>query len=242
MPRGHKDYGDGGQTYIIHSVTDMGELASRLGSPDVFQRSGNVVFITSFESGIDEMVQDPQGTGSAINLMGDRCYSGGLSVRLIAGSDGGRRSRLTKRFHTVETNKMGVEATFSLNDECTYFSLFVAVRDGTTKWSYGIYASIADGEFQYYDNTGNRVKMVDFDWGGDDLDHWHTFKLVFDLALCEYVRAFYNEVEYDLTGISVYQDASADDPRLDFTCWNLSEEGENGIAYVDNVIVTINEP
>lgn len=242
MVRGHEDYGEGGQIAIIHPVTDLGEAVARLGSPDVFQRSGNVVFITGFENGLADMVQDPQGTGSAIDLMGDRAYSGGASVRLIGGSDGGRRAILTKRFHTVETNQMGIEVTFSLDADCEYVAISGIVRDGVNKSVYQVFANMTDGEFQYYDSTGTKIAIAAFDWGNDDLDHWHTIKLIFDMVNQKYVRAYYNEEVYELTDITPYQSATADVPRLDFTAWTFSENGKNGVAYVDNFIITINEP
>ena len=242
MARGHKDYGQAQDTVIIHTVADLGELAARLGSPDVFQRSGNVIFMTDFENGIDDMIKDPQGTGSRIDLMGDRAYSGSCSARLIGGSDGGQRAYLTKKFHTVETNHMGIESTFSLNEDCEYFSIAMSIRDGVTRWVYQIFAAINDGEFQYYDSAGARIKLCDFDWGNNDLDHWHTMKLVVDLENDVYLRAYYNEEFFDLNTLIPWSVASADDPRLDMYGWTLSQAAKNGIAYMDNLIITINEP
>jgi hypothetical protein len=242
MSRGHKDFGQSGQTAIIHSVTDMGELAARLGSPNVFQRSGNVIFMTDFEHGLADLVQDPQGEGSSIDLMGDRAYSGGSSVRLIGGEDGGMRAILTKRFHTVETNQMGIESTFSMNADCEYFSVSITVRDGDNKKVYQLHANMTDGEFQYYNSGGTKTFLHAFDWGNDDLDHWHTMKLIVDLENKKYVRAFYNEEVFDLTDIEPHNTPTGDAPRLDFGIWTLAKPGKNGIAYADNFIITINEP
>ena len=36
---------------MVHRVADLAELAARLGSPDVFDRRGNVLFMDSFENG-----------------------------------------------------------------------------------------------------------------------------------------------------------------------------------------------
>lgn len=242
MAHGHKDYAEGGETKIIHAVTDLGELAVRLGSPDVFQRSGNVIFIDSFENGLTPYFSTLAGTGAAIDHMGNRSFHGGSSVRLIGGSDGGRRAELNKRFHIVELNKMGVECTFSMGANAYYVAITLNHWDGTNVRSYVIYANMDAGKFQYYDEDGNRQDLDTFDWGNDDLDHWHTMKMICDLENNKYVRAFYNEKNFSLADIPVRTIASADVPRLDLDILVISDDGENGIAYLDSFILTINEP
>ena len=49
MASGHPDGGEGGETQIIHTVQDVGELAARLGSVSAYFRSGNVVWFDDFE-------------------------------------------------------------------------------------------------------------------------------------------------------------------------------------------------
>lgn len=242
MAHGHKDYAEGGETKIIHAVTDLGELAVRLGSPDVFQRSGNVIFIDSFENGLTPYFTTLNGTGAKIDHMGDRSFHGGESIRLTGGSDGGRRAELNKRFHVVELNKMGIEITFSMDSSVYYVAIYLNHRDGVNIHTYGLFANMDAGKFQYYDDTGNRVNLDTFDWGNDDLDHWHTMKLICDLENNNYVQAFYNEKVFLLPDIKSKATLSADVPRIDTSILVISDDGENGIAYLDSFILTINEP
>lgn len=242
MVRGHPDYGQSKQTKIVHSVLDLGELAARLGSPDVFQRSGEVIFIDSFENGISAYFTNLMGTGAAVDLMGDRSYHGGLAVRLTGGSDGGRRAQLLKRFHVVELNQMGIETTFSLDADTEFVCLSLVHRTGTNEYTYSIYANMAEGKFQYYDEDMVKQDLDSFNWGVDDLDHWHTMKMIVDLENNKYVRTFYNEKGFSLVNIEPKMTESTEASRVDLFLWNYSDDGLNGIAYIDSFILTINEP
>lgn len=242
MSRGHKDYGQGQETKIIHSVSDMGELAARLGSPSTFQRSGNVIFQTDFEHGLADLNQYVMGTGAAIDLMGDRSFTKGISAKLTGGSDSGRRARLQKRLHSVETFNCGLEAAFAMDGNVSYFALSIELHDGEDRYLFQVFGNIEDKELQYYDDTGNKVKIVSDTWGGGELDTWHIMKMIIDLKNKKYLGVFSNAEYYNLLGISGYTNIDTGDASLQFNTWTLSQEGKNGIVYVDNIILTINEP
>lgn len=242
MARGHPDWGQSQETIIVHSVSDLGELAARLGSPNTYQRSGNVIFQTDFEHGLADLIQSTKGANASISLVGDRSFSKGVSVKLVGGSDGNRRSILTKRLHSVESTTAGIEAAFSLDENCEYFALAIELFDGSDRYLFQVFANILEEELQYYASDEEKVLLTSDVWGGGDLDTWHIIKMTVDLENKNYLRVFSNAEEYSLSGSDPWTGVDARDPRLDLYAWVLSKDGENGIVYLDNLILTINEP
>jgi hypothetical protein len=57
------------------------------------------------------------------------------------------------------------------------------------------------------------------------------------------VRLIVNEREYDLSGLALLSDDSSDVPHLEISVTNQAQlGGENSLVYVDDVVVTQNEP
>ena len=49
MPRGQADFGQYAVKEVSASISDMGEVAARLGSIDIYDKRGDVVFFDNFE-------------------------------------------------------------------------------------------------------------------------------------------------------------------------------------------------
>ena len=58
MTHGVQDFGASSGQNSTYGLTDLGELAVRLGSPVSFDRRGDVVMMETFEDGLDAWVTD----------------------------------------------------------------------------------------------------------------------------------------------------------------------------------------
>ena len=87
MARGGPDYGASSARYTIFPVTDLGELAVRLGSPVAYDRQGNVIYTESFENGLAGWDTDTSGAGASVDVSFGRGVHGAWAGRLVAGSD-----------------------------------------------------------------------------------------------------------------------------------------------------------
>jgi len=70
----------------------------------------------------------------------------------------------------------------------------------------------------------------------------HTMKLVVDLNTDRYVRFILNETEYDLSAYSANTFANPDQPHLGVKAILYSTAGFNADCWVDDIILTQNEP
>jgi len=81
---------------------------------------------------------------------------------------------------------------------------------------------------------------------GDDLagtpNLFHVAKLVIDFENDLYQRALIRSTEVDMSALGIQTAANATSPRMVFTVWIYSDSGDNDWAYIDNVVITQNEP
>jgi hypothetical protein len=69
-----------------------------------------------------------------------------------------------------------------------------------------------------------------------------TFKLVIDTNTSKYVRALLLRNEIDISEYSIEKSASGNPPHLRIRAFIISAAGLAEIAYIDNVVITGNEP
>ncbi len=226
----------------IGSVTDLGELAARLGSIVTFDRRGDVYWLDGFEEGIAKWDVDTVGTGAAVGLSGDYARNGKWSCELKAGSDILHFAGISRLFPYPMLSRWGFECHWSFDSDLEAFDIAVAVYDGTNLTSGRLRYDAVNQKLQYLDENG---VMQDLATGVGLHDHYNMFngfKLVVDLEEGEYERAILNEAEYDMEGIALEQSADGHSPVIKLGIRNTGMGGKNGIVYVDDVIVTQNEP
>jgi len=98
MAHGQPDYGMYTLANTIYRLTDMGELAARLGSINTYDRRGDVIFLDSFESGLTAWSPSSACTGSDLVQSAKHARSGGFSAKFVCGSDGTRQAQLAKQY------------------------------------------------------------------------------------------------------------------------------------------------
>ena len=69
-----------------------------------------------------------------------------------------------------------------------------------------------------------------------------TMKMVVDQTLGEYRRVIFNDLSLPLMGVATWTWAVVAAPILGVTVRHVSVNLQNAVGYVDNVIVTQNEP
>lgn len=224
----------------VHTLTDVGELAARLGSIDTFDRRGNVIWMDDFEAPILKWLTDTVGGGSVPVLSTTQAWMGIQSVYLAVDAAG--RSTIFNFFPLVRRGRIGAEFyTYLKGITPGYLSLQLTIYDGTnTTWAELRLDSVA--------RTATIVTPA-----GDivvatsvfPLIAYETFvpaKLVVDMDTDRYVRLLIGPDEIDLS-------AHALNPLGDTTqklITGLIElvGGTEGIAicHVDEFILTQNEP
>ncbi len=242
MAHGTPDWGVTAGAVTTYQLTDLGELAARLGSIVTFDRRGDVVFLDSFEDGLVHWLPSVAGAGSVADLTTAKTRHGLYAARLVAGAAVGRYGLLEWYGAVPVMGRFGWECSFSLPSTIGSLDVILGVRDGTTFWR---------GWIQWDDAT-NELKYVDAAYSyqvirsGVELDHnantFHVLKVVLDVEAGEYVRVILDDTEDDLSGIPCYQSASTWAPLFLNSVQVSGRAAATSTVYLDSVILTQNEP
>jgi len=242
MAHGHPDYGPGAPVSTIYGVLDMAELAARLGSIVTFDRRGNVIGLDDFESGLAQWYKGGSGTGHSVDWCSEYSRSGAFCAKLTGGSSLGLYSTMIKKLPYPVIGKLGVEVSFDITNDVNYFEVRFYLYDGTTLHEPTVRFTRSTGALAYYDENADYQDIVTgltFRFSGE---LFKTVKLVVDFDNELYSRVIYNGTTYDLSSYQYFSEASAISPHLRIALFVTSEAASNGIAYVDDLIVTQNEP
>lgn len=242
MPGETPDWGALSAQATAFPVTDLGELAVRLGSIDSFDRRGDVLLLDDFEDGVDKWEAVLGGSGDSVTLSFARARNGRYSVLLTAAAAASPSARILRQLPYPVLSRFGLEVSFNFDAAVARLTFLFQLEDGTDRSVFAVRWEDADGELQYQDSSGSYVA---FATGVDPQvpeTLFHTLKLVVDGVNGNYVRVLYDDREYDLAGIAGAVSASAVSPRLTLMITLTGTDGQSQTVYVDDVITTQNEP
>ena len=242
MPRDLPDWGAQSSQATVHEVTDLGELAVRLGSIDRFDRRGDVIFLDDFQDGLLKWTPGMSGVGAAVDLSFREVRNGILACRLLAGSDANTQALIYRELHFPVLSGMGLEVSFQIPPATDEIQFQFPLWDGVDFHDFEFIWSDTLNELQYRDESDNHVAFAT----GVDLSIssglFHIAKLVIDAEKKEYSRVILDDTAYPLPGKTPSITASATLPRLRVRIENRGRSGNNDVVYLGDVIVTQNEP
>jgi len=242
MPHGAPDFANVGPIETIHRLFDMGELAARLKSLVRYHRGGTFVQEDDFSAGYGNWAGGGSGTGNARTLRSDIHRSGGASVLLTCGSTLSLTSWLMRSFGYPVAGDIGVEVSFAGDSDDVKLELKVRWYGGRRLYRFGIRYDFNAETLDYlkYDNTWvawqTDVKL------DNEVGVFHTVKLVLDLDTFSYVRVILNEVSYALAVTQSGVSWIGDPEVLNVEILARGDSGVNKKLYVDDFILTENEP
>lgn len=221
---------------------DLGELASRLGSIVTYDRRGSVYWFEDFENGIEGIFPQTSGVGAEVRLTHKYVFRGLLSAKLTGGSDSTLSAGILKRIAPALLTTYGLEATVSVESDVDFIRLGFQYNTGITRYNGAFYIDVTTQKLYYLSNAFTLVVIDSALIEDNDPTLFFTAKVVIDLVNNKYIRALFNQTEYDLTNIGIYSVADTTIPRIEASVFCFSVSGSNGIAYVDNIIVTVGDP
>jgi len=226
----------------IFANIDDAELAARLGSINTFDRRGNVICMDDFEGAMLKWSTNWDGLNAGVNLSTATARSGSQSCILTAGDGVNGKAEISRYMGGKILGKMGAEVSFTVNNLTTTIELDFRYFDGTYGYIARIIYDKAGKKFQYYNYLGNPVDFITGVNLRSYINSFHTMKLIIDTNSSEYVRFLCDDFGEDLSGLSLNSYGDARTPDLYFemkhTCANANAKS----IYVDDVIITQNEP
>lgn len=227
----------------VRPVVGAGELAVRLGSPVIYERTGTVIYMNTASLGEAKGKMTAAGVGATAVVSASRSISSGYSFALSCGTGGGSLAQLYDIVDMVTfSGLVGYEISVSPAGGGAIFTFGLIVYDGTTFTRYYIKWDWDDHKLYYYNSTPGWTDLVHDLVPITAIPAFHHFKLVVDLDNKKYVRLYVGAEEISLADISAYAPLDATYPHLygHATC---QEDGEGDIetAYIGFVIITVQE-
>lgn len=242
MAHGQPDYGMYAQKKTVFGVSDVGELAARLGSPCTYDRRGDVIFIEDFSLGLNRWHVQKTSTGSDAAIVNDRFRTGGTSCKVTTGTDNSGAINLLKCFPLPVFTSVGVEFSISRYTNATAWQLIMNLYDGVDVVTFSVHYD--------YDTKLFRMEKSDGGWLDlgltyppyDEQTMFNTVKLVGDYSTNKYKRAMFDSFVVDLSEYAGYVAANAGDPRFEILLQFYGDAPDQGYFWIADVIFTQNEP
>lgn len=242
MAHGTPDWGHSKTTTVYPLVTDLAELAARLGSIDTYDRRGNVSYMDDFTHGKEAWHEITTGSGAAIELSTTAPQWGANHLKLTGGSDSTRLAQVSRYLAVPVLSSVGLEFGVCFPTSWSNFRISIRYDDGTDQHRGGITLSDQADKIYYLDDAGANQEVDDLIDLISLRNLYHQVKLVVDLSGDTYVRLMLDQTTYDLSDYALYTATSAAEPRLFVWLEVESRAAQNDYVYIDGVIITHNEP
>ena len=241
-PHGLPDWGLTGPKHVTYGLDDLGEHAVRMGSPHLWDRRGDVIYASDFRDGLAMFHTGAWGLGAQVDLVTGFSRQGAYSVRLRAGSNGQQRAYLQLACPFQDPSNVGLEFSFSVEPNTEKVRAQIEWWDGATSymaWCRYMHV-VKDIDCWVHPGVGH---IIDPNVSRHEcVRPEHTMKLVVDMAANEYVRFMIDDLSYNLGGLEARRAGAIFPPYWVFTVQQEGVALTNPDIYVDNVIVTQNEP
>lgn len=241
MPLDHPDYGAHETAVAYPLMLDLGELAVRLGSIDIFDRRGTVICLDDFESPQLKWYPSTIMDGAVIL---DTTYpkSGSQNVKLSTGAVATGSGQIDRGFVPLQSMRIGSEISFYAPSTLTTFHCAIVNYDGVNYAIAEIKFDFATKKVYYLDENNAYVEKAELLGFISRATIYHPVKLVVDLDDLEYVRLIYGDTEYDLSDISLYSVADTTLPYFLARYRCVYASGAGSSIYLDDFILTMDEP
>lgn len=241
-PHGTPDWGLTGPKETVHGLDDMGELAVRGGSPHLWDRRGDVVFSSDFRDGMSPFIPTAGGVGGAIVLSTGHTRQGAYSLKLTARSDDPFYAHVDLQLPIPRTRRLGLEFSFSLDEETAAWSGALALFDGADYHRAAVRYDHVNRRLEHYSLLDGYIPFADPVWGPEHAYPSNTIKLVANFDAGFYARVLMNDAVWTLPTVAIDSMGLVGAANLRVRIYHYAVAGENPVGYLDNVIVTQNEP
>ena len=242
MPHGYPDFGATTAPVTTYGLDDLGELAARLGSIVTFDRRGDVVFQDSFEDGLGKWTSGISEYAGYVDLTMLAARSGLLAVRFPCTAAGDQATGLRLSIAPPGSGRWGVEFSFTVDGKTKWVEARVASWDGDTLDHFGLLYDHEDAQLDIYSVGAGWTPVASGFRLAAAERMFHTVKLVFDVDAATYRRLILDGVAYDVSGEPAYSEPDASYPELDLDIVHWAQAGKDTTTYLDDVIITQNEP
>lgn len=242
MPRGQPDYGMYAVTETIASLSDVGELAARLGSIVTYDRRGNVVDFDNFEEPVLRWGTTLVGTGSYARLNSDYPKSGSQCLILHTPDEASGEAAIYKALAIQGSKKLGMQISFCDLDEDCDLILEILFNQDNTRHYCRIKIDTTALKIYLWDSSGGYVEVGDFPELYKLAGAYHTLKIVAGFNTDYYMRFLLDQEQYDISSYAMATGHSVISDCISLAVRNMNRAALGGGVYIDDYVFTQAEP
>lgn len=242
---GGRDYPDFGISDTFHTkyvMSDMGELAARLGSPSMFDRTGTIIWYEQFIAGFNNWQKWSSLGGVQPVLVANPFLYRPYAIKLFCASTVNAECSIQADLPFPYESALGIEFAYWPQIDTPQIRFIGKLYSGTKVYSFGVYFNLADFKISVRDSGGNPLEVYSSVRGYHIEEVYNIVKIVLDLKNKQYGRIMFNKYDLSVSGIAMQTGNSSTRPSLSIIAEVLGIGTYASKVYVDNFIVTLNEP
>ena len=217
------------------------EQALRTQFPYVYNRSGNVIYWDDFESPTVKPHTQVTGAGTC-NRTCDKSLFGDFSMKFVTGNVAANICSAKYHLNNFRSGKLGMLAHLMTPDVQVTYALTLYYYDGTTAHIGRILVDVSDGKVYYgYPAPTTHIDTISWYTSGT-VDLFVPIKLVADISKGVFDNLYIARNKIDMSSYSLYTAASGIKQSMIAEIEIATKANASYTAYMDNVIITDNEP
>ena len=242
MAHTRPDYSSKQKRSTIYGDMDNSELAARISKISSYDRAGNVLWYDDFESQHNSFYYASGGASAAHVHSNTYAWMGDTSMKLTAGPAVDDHIYMYKYLSPPSSSRLGVETNIFIGLYDAYIHVGLYGFTGTTRYDGYLRYDTGTGDIEYYNAAGGWTVIGNAEVRSPPHFLWTPFKVVVDWSTKEFVRAMVGHHNFSLAGVAMYGAASGTDPVMASRIGIVTNANADIDCYVDNLIITQNEP
>lgn len=242
MARGQADYGALATKEVGASVSDMGEVAARLGSIVIYDKRGDVVDFDNFEEPVIRWLAGYSVAAGSVQLDSTYAKSGSQTLKIVTGAGASATEVVTTLLSVLASKRLGIEISFKSLSSNVNLHFWIYYYDGIHY--YGAELKIDRVLLKIYlkiaaipETWAEVVDLTTF-----NADIWYTIKLVMDFNINTYVRLMFSDKEYDVSAYNLLSGNAVISPYVYIGMTIKNRVASSGSVWIDDFILTQEEP
>jgi len=242
MSRGQADFGAYAVKEVTASISDMGEVAARLGSIVIYDKRGDVVDFDNFEEPLLRWTVYAPYDDDYIILDSGSARSGSQAARFTTHNVTGNTVYMRRSVFPLKSYKLGTEMSFSRLSSYSTLESRINFNNGIYAFRAVVGLNFETGKLYVLTTDGSSVEIA----SGINLVMltftFHTLKVVADFKTGFYMRVMLNGTEYDVSAIPLYLGNVASDRFTEQLIQLYTNKDSAAVVWIDDTILTQEEP
>lgn len=242
MAHGSPDWNKYRPSSITYSVQDMGELAARLGSPVVFSRQGDVIWMDTFAQGVNRWYHDAPLHSGTVVPSPTTYLSDGYSCKLTPEAKAGYNVAIATWLPYPAQGNNALEFAFTLAAAHSKLDVTLDVYTGSLYLYYNVRYTVATKTLSYKPATPGLTDLTPTLAIYKSPQTFNHIKIVIDPFTGNYKRIHLNQETWPINAPGVITADTTSNPRIYITIYAFATDDTQPVMYIDNAILTQDEP